>query len=157
MFDRKEAFRLAIQNEIMSQNLYAALSRSFRKNPAVSTTFTRLIPMESLHEEKLRAAFAKEFPGIELKLDTNLSPALLASELDDPKKVLAFAISRELIANQIYLKLAAESTDPDLVKLLNRLALEEDNHKTVLETEILRLEGLMTWFDPSELNGLMED
>lgn len=157
MLDRKEAFRLAIQNEIMSQILYAALSRSFRKNPAVAITFTHLIPMEALHEEKLRAAFAKEFPGTELKLDKKQSPSLKASELDDPKKVLSFAISRETAAHQLYLNMASESTDPTLVKLLNELAAEEDNHKTVLETEILRLEGLMTWFDPSELNGLMED
>lgn len=153
----KEIFNLAIQNEIMSQNLYAALARSFARNPAISQTFAGLVPLEKIHEDKLRKAFQKEFRGDKPEVDTRLSHLIKPEDISDPQKALEFAISRELIAAEIYLKMAASATDDELITFLRDLAAEEEGHKTVLETEILRMDNLMTWFDPSELNGLLED
>lgn len=156
MPDLKTAYEQAIQNEIMSQNLYAALARSFSRNPEVAQTFSRLIPMESVHEDKLRALHNEKFPGETIKIDSALCYKLSAPEIAEPVKVLEFAISREEAAHNIYTQLAAESAEPALKQLFSELAAEEANHKTVLQTEILRLDGLMTWYDPSELNGFMD-
>jgi rubrerythrin len=153
----KEIFNLAIQNEIMSQNLYKVLAHSFTANPDVSKILLGLIPMEKIHEEKLRKAFQKEFPGAKPEVDTNLSHLVKPTDIDEPGKALEFAISREVIATEIYAKMAASATDPDLVEFLKSLAAEEEFHRIVLETEILRIDNQMTWYDPSELNGMVED
>lgn len=153
--DRKETFRIAIQSEIHSQNLYLVLAKSFR-NSETSAMFQLMIPMEKLHEEKLTTIFESECPGETLDLDPNLIPDIDPGLINDPKSVLEFAISRELTAHAIYIDLAAGTGDPDLKKLLLKFADEELNHKTVLETEIQRLQGMIQWYDPSELNGMME-
>lgn len=157
MTDLKTAYEQAIQNEIMSQNLYNGLARSFRRNPEVAKTFSRLVPLEEMHEEKLRTLYQETFPGSTLDLDPALSYAIPAPDISDADKVLEFAISREVIAHDIYANLAAEAAEPVLKQLFIELAAEEANHKTILQTEILRLDGLMTWFDPSELDGFMDD
>lgn len=157
MSERKETYRLAIQNEVMSQNLYSALARSFEKHQAAASVFHRLVTMELGHEEKLRKAYLKEYPDSPLIIDENMSHQLELTDISDPVKVLQFAISREEIAAAIYHKMAAASADNDLINLLNNLAQEEEYHKTILETDILRIEGLLTWYDSSELDGLLED
>jgi rubrerythrin len=60
--DRKEAYRIAIEAEMRSQMLYQALAKSFRK-PNTSLVFQELVILERNHEEKVRDAFATEFPG----------------------------------------------------------------------------------------------
>ncbi|MFO7659290.1 MAG: ferritin family protein [Candidatus Cloacimonadaceae bacterium] len=157
MTDLKAAYELAIQNEIKSQNLYKLLARSFAGNPDIAQTFSRLVPMEALHEEKLHTLVQQKFPQAVLKLDPTLHHTLPAEELKDADKVLEFAISREELARDNYLQLAADTPEPELQALFTDFAAEESNHKTILQTEILRLDGLMTWFDSSELNGMMED
>jgi rubrerythrin len=157
MPNRKETFILAIQAEIMSQNLYKLLAAAFTAKPEISSVFAHLVPMEMLHEEKLRALFRTEFPDETIHIDPTVVHKAGIENISDPEKVLEFAITREEIAFEIYTKMAAESADPDTIKLLNTLAEDEDNHKIILQTEILRLDNLMTWFDPSELNGLVED
>jgi rubrerythrin len=154
---RKESFVLAIKAEIMSQNLYTMLAASFKKRPEVSAVFLNLVPMEKIHEDKIRAMFEQEFPDSVISIDTELSHKVKPEDIVDPEKVLEFAISREEAAHQLYTNMADESSDPAAAKLLKSFAEEEENHKIVLQTEILRLEHLMTWFDPSELNGLVED
>lgn len=153
----KETLLLAIQNEILSQNLYSRLAAGFQKNPAVASTLQNLVPLEKMHEDKLRAVFRAEFPNEEPKVDTVISHKNNPDDLNDPVKVLEFAISREVIAHETYIQMASQSDKAELTELLNELATEEENHKIILETEILRIDGLMTWFDPSELNGLVED
>jgi len=154
--ERKETIRLAIQAEIKSQNLYKALAKSFT-NPETSTLFQQLVPMEVLHEEKLRLIYAKEFPDSTLELDENLTPDLKGIKIREAKNVLEYAISREEIAHDIYLALADDTNDAELKNLLYQFAQEELDHKTILFTEIQRLQGMMQWYDPSELNGFVED
>jgi hypothetical protein len=93
MYSRMEAYQLAINNEMKSQNLYSMLADSFREHD-VSTFFRNLVPLEKIHEDKLRQAFAREFPGKEPVpiLDTHYI-IKNAHIVQDPKNVLEFAIS----------------------------------------------------------------
>ena len=153
--DRKETFRIAIQVEINSQNLYKSLSKSFGKAES-ATIFGNLVPMEKIHEDKLRAIFEDEFPGETLELELNYIPDMKSVNFKEPKDVLEFAIGREEKAHDSYVKLAADTADKDLKALMLKFAEEEDYHKTILFTEIQRLQGMIQWYDPSELNGLVE-
>jgi rubrerythrin len=157
MIDRKEAYRLAIMNEIKAQILYELMSASFKERPETAIVFKRLIPLEKMHEDKLRAAFKKEFPNAVLNTDEKQQPYMKPADINDPKKVLIFAIYREIDAAKMYKSMAAETTDADLIDLLNQLARDEENHQAILEQEIALLQGQMSWFDPSELSGLVED
>jgi rubrerythrin len=154
--DRKETFRIAIQAEIMSQNLYKSLAKSFTK-PEASTVFQQLIPYEEMHEAKLRELFSQEYPGEKLVLDMEQMPDFKQFKVVEPKQILDFAIEREELAHDIYTQMAADSKDEATKKLLLGFAAEEENHKTILFTEVQRLQGMIKWFDPSELNGFMED
>ncbi|MDP2401775.1 MAG: ferritin family protein [Actinomycetota bacterium] len=154
--DRKEAYRIAIEAEMRSQMLYNALAKSFRM-PETSVVFQELVILERNHEEKVRDAFATEFAGIEMLTEPELNVDLRSINLKDPKEVLDFAITREELAQSIYLDLAESSADADLKALFERFAEEEDQHKTILLTEIQRMQGALEWYDPSELNGMMEE
>lgn len=154
--DRKEIFHIAIQAEIMSQNLYKSLAKSFSK-PEASTVFTQLIPYEEMHEAKLRELFSQEYPGAKLELDLEQMPDFKQFKVVEPKQILDFAIEREELAHNIYTEMAADTKDEATKQLLLSFAEEEENHKTILLTEIQRLQGMIEWFDPSELNGFMED
>jgi len=157
MMDRKETYKVAIENEIKSQVLYDLMSKSFKERPETSVVFKRLIPMEKAHEDKLRAAFKKEFPNEVLTVDVNQKPGFTARDIIDPKKVIIFALYREIDAAKIYKNMAAETTDEDLIALLNQLAKEEGNHQEILEQEIALMQGQLSWYDPSELSGLAEE
>jgi len=152
---RQEAFRIAIEAEIRSQNLYKALARSFR-NPESAQVFNQLVQYEENHEAKMREILAEEFPGSKLHLMDNLDMEMQGVKLEDPRAVLEFAISREELAQNIYLKLAEQTPDGSTKALLKNFAEEEANHKEVLFTELERIQGLVQWYDPSELDGFME-
>lgn len=153
---RKESFKVAVEAEIRSQLLYDALSKSFGNNETYNA-FHELMIYETTHEEKLRNAFAAEFPGELLVTDGERKLSIPGVELTDPKDVLEYAISREEEANAIYLAMAKDSSDAATKAMLLQLAEEECNHKALLLAEVQRLHGAMQWYDPSELSGLMED
>ncbi len=153
--DRKELYTMAIDQEVRSQNLYEILAKSFR-NSQTSSFFRELLLLEKTHEEKLRQACAREFPGLEIQVEGRLKQDLKGLDVSDPKALLNFAISREETARDHYKDFAAQTQDPGLKEMLLGLADEEEEHKSLLLTEIQRMQGALTWFDPSELNGLME-
>ncbi|MDY0152031.1 MAG: ferritin family protein [Candidatus Cloacimonas sp.] len=153
---RQEGYRIVIEAEIRSQNLYKALAKSFR-NAETTNVFNELVVLEENHETKVRAAFSREFPHQELFIADDLSMQLSGIDLSDPKEVLQFAIYREEVAEDIYQKMAAESLDPEIKDMMLQFAAEELDHKTLLLAEIQRIQGAMTWFDSSELTGFMED
>ena len=153
--DRKDAYRIAIEAEIRSQNLYKALAKSFN-NEETAQFYNQLVKYETDHEKKVRGLFAKEFPGEKLKLVGNVKMEMEGLEFDDPKQVLEFAISREELAQNIYLKLAEQSEDADTKALLEQLAAEEEQHKDLLFAEIEKLHNILQWYDSSELDGFME-
>ncbi|MCB5287824.1 MAG: ferritin family protein [Candidatus Cloacimonetes bacterium] len=153
--NRKDAYRIAIEAEIRSQNLYKALAKSF-KNEETTQFYSQLMLYEKDHEMKVRGLYAQEFPHEKLKLVGKLDMQMEGLELGDPKAVLEFAISREELAQNIYLKLAEQSEDASTKALLKQLAAEEEQHKELLYAEIEKIQGLLKWFDRSELDGFME-
>ncbi len=153
---RKESFKIAVEAERRSQLLYDALSKSFSNNETYNA-YHELMLLETAHEEKLRNAFAVEFPNDILVIDVITKLNIPGVELNDPKDVLEYAISREDEANAIYTAMAKESSDPATKMMLEQLAREELNHKALLLAEVQRMHGIMKWYDPSELSGLMED
>ncbi|HNX00864.1 MAG TPA: ferritin family protein [Candidatus Cloacimonadota bacterium] len=157
MESRKEAYILAIHYEIKSQNLYRSLAKSF-KQENVSRTFLNLVPLEEMHEEKLRDGFQREFPNETLAIDEEkVKHDVPADIVNDPKSILEFAVGREELAHEAYLRLAQGCVHADMKELFLQFAEEESNHKTILQTEIQRIQGLISWYDPSELNGLVEE
>jgi len=157
MSDRKEALLLAIQNEIMAQNLYALMAKAFTDEQS-RAMFLGLVPLEELHEDKLTEVFRSEFGDEDIDVDREALPSFKARQsLEDPLNILRFAVDQELVAHADYKRLAATAADDDTRVLFQNLAAEELNHKALLEARMEEMHGLLTWFDPSELNGLMED
>jgi len=152
---RKDAIRIAIEAEIRAQKLYKALAKSF-KNAETEQFFSQLVRYEEYHESKMRELFASEFPNESPQLSQEPDIQMQGLKLDDPKALLEFAISREELAQNIYLTLAEQSQDQPTRGLLLRFADEEEQHKELLLTEIEKLHGILQWFDPSELDGFME-
>ncbi len=154
--NRKEAYVLAIENEIKSKNLYMMLAKSFKNEESIET-FHLLQSLEKIHEEKLIAAFKKEFNTSKTTFDTELLPKIdIRRDLSDPKTILEYAMDRELAMADQYEYMAEESVDGDLKEFFLKLVEEENNHKELLENELDRIQGTAIWFDPSELTGLME-
>lgn len=154
--DKHELYRVALQAELRSQELYRVLSRGYRQ-PETSAFFRELVRLEQIHEDKLRRAFAQEFPGQHLEADVKLGQEIKGLDLSDPQALLEFALSREELAQSHYLNFAAAADDPGIRDLLLRFAAEEEGHKTLLLQEMHRIQGALKWYDPSELTGLMED
>lgn len=156
MESRKEIYQIVIQEEIKAQNLYKSLAKAMNKTDS-EDIFEKLIKIEEIHEEKVAEIFHKDFPDQELSIDRNLTPKVDNKiDLESPEKALKFAISKEEKAQHIYLELAEKESNDEHRKIFREFADDEKNHKKLLEDEINRLGGLMTWFDDSELNGLME-
>lgn len=154
--DRKACYELVITAEIRAQKLYLGLAKSFR-NPETSAVFQELVMLERNHETKMREAFGQEFGQTELRLGSTAEPELKGLDIKEPVELLRFAITREDKAAETYRDLAQDSANSELKDMLLGFAGEEEGHKQVLLTEIQRLQGAMTWFDPAELTGLMED
>jgi len=154
--DRKSIFLAALGAEIRSQKLYHSLAISFRR-PETSAVFQQLVVMEKAHEDKVRAMFAREYPGEAIPAVSSVDPDLGQLDFKDPILLLEFAMSREDVARQHYLDLAVDAVDGEDKALLHKLADEESQHKELLLAETQYLQGAMQWFDPSELGGLMED
>lgn len=153
---RKEGYHQAIAAEIRSQKLYKALAGSFT-NADTSNVFKELLLLEENHEAKLRDAYAREFNGE--KAEVSVPNAIIEAglQLDDPAKVLEYAITREEMAHDAYLKLAETASDLQIKSMMIRFASEEIDHKIMLLTEMQKLHGALSWYDPSELTGLMEE
>ena len=154
--NRKEAYIMAIENEIKSKNLYIILARSFRHEESIKT-FHLLESLEKIHEEKLIEAFKKEFKISTTAFDTNMLPKIdIRRNLSDPNTILEYAMDRELAMADQYDYMASECQDAELKEFFLNLVKEEKNHKELLEMEMDRIHGSAIWFDESELTGLME-
>jgi len=153
---RKEAYVFAIENEIKAANLYRMLEKSFNDED-LGKTFNHLASLEDIHKEKLIKAFEKEFAGEKLTYKENVLPVIHNKrDLNDPVRILEYAVDRENATSDQYESMAKESDDDEIKSFFHGLAREEKEHKELLETEINRIQGTMIWFDSSELNGLVE-
>lgn len=154
--NKKDAYIQAIENEIRSQNLYKFMAQHCKDTE--KNLFLSLVPMEKIHEDKMRALFAKEYPNETLELSAELLPKTKANieSMRDPKAVFDFAIEREKLAQDAYKTLAEQCQDDQMKQLFLEMSEEESKHAELLFTEIEKLVNSMIWFDESELNGLME-
>ncbi len=152
----KDAYIFAIINEVKSQNLYKILSIA-AKESASKQTFEELSLLEKVHEEKVTRLFKEQFPAETLEIDRSVLPRLKRNqEIVDPREALLFAVGREEMASSGYEELMEKSENPEIKELFGNLAKEEQYHKEVLETEILKISGELLWFDENELSGLFE-
>ncbi|HOM79873.1 MAG TPA: ferritin family protein, partial [Candidatus Cloacimonas acidaminovorans] len=152
----EDSYRMVIAEEIRAQKMYQALAKSFAK-PETSNVFKELVVLEKMHEEKVRSAFAKEFPGQTITLQEEPIKEMQGVNWNDPQEVLEFAITKEEESVELYKNMAEQTREPEIKKQLLQFAKEEEGHKSILLSEIQRLQGALQWFDPSELSGLMED
>jgi rubrerythrin len=154
--NKQEALRQAIQNEIKSRNLYSMLAGVFKSSDAESA-FESLATLERAHEKKLTDLFVREYPSADLAVDQQAYPTFKSGKgLKDPVEIIRFAITKEEQSHDRYLELIEMADDPDVKVMFHAFAEEETHHKEMLETEITRIQGNMTWFDTSELHGFME-
>jgi len=154
--EKREIYIKVIESEIAAQNLYKSLASHCKENQ--SNIFMSLIPLEKIHEEKMRKAFSEEFPGEELKVNEQVMTKTLRSpeEMRDPKNIYDFAIELENKAREAYQLLANSTGDTEMKQFFMLLAEEEGKHEEVLKDEIEKLANTMIWFDESELAGFME-
>ncbi|MCB5245979.1 MAG: ferritin family protein [Candidatus Cloacimonadaceae bacterium] len=153
--NRRELYNFAIAQEQRSQKLYQGLAKSFGE-PETNSFFTELVNLEKEHELKLRNAFSQEFPGEDPQPESQEIKEIPSVDLKDPAQLLQFAITREEEAAKSYYSFAENTAQPDIRGLLLHLAKEEEQHKTLLLTEMQRILGALEWFDPSELDGFMD-
>ncbi|MCB5224263.1 MAG: ferritin family protein [Candidatus Cloacimonadaceae bacterium] len=152
--DKKDLYLMALTQEIRSQRLYTALSKSF-KNPENSAFFRELVQLEEAHEAKLRQSFGHEFPDAQPEPSAIQDKDLQNLDLNDPVALLEYAAQRETDAQNHYLSFAEQVSDPEVKEMLLELAEEEDKHRNLLLAEVQRIQGALAWFDPSELAGYM--
>jgi len=151
-----DAYRVAIINEIKSQNLYAMLAIASEDKES-KMIFENLEKFEKIHEEKISKIFFEKFPGEELKLDYSALPKLKSQiESKNQKQIYEFAIKKEVDANEAYLKLSELSEEQELKDFFAELAAEENKHVEILENEILRLQGSLVWFNETDLEKLLD-
>jgi rubrerythrin len=156
MDTKKELLILAITEEIKAQRLYCKL-HDIIDSEAAKEIFLRLIKIEELHEHKIKKLLSEEFPDHIYKFIPDVEyQAELKQKLNSPEDVYGFAIAKEQKAEAIYTKLAIATDAPDIKDMLLMFAEDEKNHQEILEDEILRLSGILSWFDEDELTGLME-
>jgi len=157
MGSKSDIYQFVIQEEIIAQNLYKAL-RNAANNESLKVVFSDLIQIEKNHEEKITELFKLEFSNLDLIIDNNSTPEI--KNLDDlmtTENILFFAIKKEEEAEEMYLNLAANADSKEQKILFEEFAADERDHKQLLEDEILHMDGILTWFDTSELNGMMEE
>ncbi len=76
------------------------------------------------------------------------------------EKILEFAITRELEANQFYLALAEKMIDPQMKRTCKNFAAEELEHKAKLELEIIKTGRTFRAdldLSPPEIEGVMAE
>jgi len=158
MITTKELYQKAIQNEIMARNLYMYLEKASTAGE-IQNKYAQLAAFEEDHKNKLINLLNKNFPGVKVEVKESLMPDLIKSfkVADDIKEAIKLAIKLEIDARDFYVEMAKDTSSEENRKLLLTFANEEAEHKEFLETELLQLQGLYTWYDYSELTGLMED
>lgn len=134
----KETIDMAIQAEIDAANFYRNLRESV-KNESSKVLLKELENMEWAHKhilEHLDTATIEEYEGTTIP-DLKISESLLTPtnhEHISVQEIIVLAIKREEEALQRYTKLAEETDDQRIKKLLLHIASQEAKHKLQLET-----------------------
>ena len=131
-----EILRFAIRKEADAAAFYKMAAD--RSNPGIKKTFKELAKMEEMHKKKLEKLNLKKIGEIKLKKTKGLG---ISETLEDVpyssdmsySDLLRMAIKNEEKSHRLYLSTEKMVADPNLQKLLLKLAQEESTHKEKLE------------------------
>jgi rubrerythrin len=142
-----EILRFAIRKEADAAAFYKMAAD--RSNPGIKKTFKELAKMEEEHKKKLEKLNLKKIGEIKLKKTKGLG---ISETLEDVpyssdmsySDLLRMAIKNEEKSHRLYLSTEKMVADPNLKKLLLKLAQEESTHKEKLEK--IYDEEILEWF-----------
>jgi rubrerythrin len=155
----KDAISRAIYAEIGAMNFYSRIAGKI-ENPEGQSKFIQLSDDEKGHRDTLKKWYSKLF-------DTGFvedEEEIKSSEIGDIEineqagavEVLNIAIEAESKANEFYLTEAEKAEDPEVRKMFEKLALQEQGHYDLLTAEKNALTGGFYWFD-MDSSGFLED
>ena len=135
----EEILDYAIEREEMTARMYHDLATTVER-PGMKEAFLEFAAEEGRHKVRLMKVKAGEMPALSYEKVANLE---IGEHLVQPEisknmnfqEVLAFAIKSEKVAYDLYIQLAAASTDAGLSEVFRSLAQEEAKHKLRFEQE----------------------
>jgi rubrerythrin len=142
-----EILRFAIRKEADAAAFYKMAAD--RSNPGVKKTFKELAKMEEGHKKKLENLNLKKVGEMKLKKTKGLGISEMLEDVPyssdmSYSDLLRMAIKNEEKAHRLYLSTEKMVTDPNVKKLLLKLAQEESTHKEKLEK--IYDEEILEWF-----------
>ncbi len=133
----EDILQFAIEKEEEARQFYETWASKV-KNQAISTVLLEFAAEEQKHKELLLKVNAGESfitPQGEIN-DLKLGEFFIEAKVHEKmsyEEALRVAIQREIGAHQLYLYLASNAQREDSKQLFDRLALEEQKHKSRLE------------------------
>lgn len=135
----EEILDYAIEREEMTAKMYHDLATTVER-PGMKEAFLEFAAEEGRHKARLMKIKAGDMPAVSYEKVANLE---IGEHLVQPEisknmnfqEVLAFAIKSEKVAYDLYIRLAAASTDAGLADVFRSLAQEEAKHKLRFEQE----------------------
>jgi len=125
----------------MGKLMFATLAEDEVKHKALLQGLKKKMPASSqeldvpLPKERLRSVFADAKGNV----DEKVSPTA------DDTDALAFAMTKETESHDLYKQAAADSDDPKVRTVFERMALEENHHYEILEETKYYLEQHDNW------------
>lgn len=142
-----EILRFAIRKEADAAAFYKMAAD--RSNPGIKKTFKELAKMEEEHKQRLEKLNLKKIGEIKLKKTKGLGISEMLEDVPyssdmSYSDLLRMAIKNEEKSQRLYLSTEKMVTDPQVKKLLLKLAQEESTHKEKLEK--IYDEEVLEWF-----------
>lgn len=135
----EEILDFAIGEEQSAADFYTALAQQV-SNPSVRKMFLEFSEEELQHKDKLEnikmgnLEYLPKEKVVNLGLEDVLVDVAPTNNMDY-QDALILAMKKEKAAYQMYTRLAAVASDPDIANLLRGLANQEANHKLRFEIE----------------------
>ncbi len=142
-----EILRFAIRKEADAAAFYKMAAD--RSNPGIKKTFKELAKMEEEHKKRLEKLNLKKIVEMKLKKTKGLGISEMLEDVPyssdmSYSDLLRMAIKNEEKSHRLYLSTEKMVIDPNLKKLLLKLAQEESTHKEKLEK--IYDEEILEWF-----------
>lgn len=142
-----EILRFAIRKEADAAAFYKMAAD--RSTPGIKKTFKELAKMEEEHKKRLEKLNLKKIVEMKLKKTKGLGISEMLEDVPyssdmSYSDLLRMAIKNEEKSQRLYLSTEKMVTDPNLKKLLLKLAQEESTHKEKLEK--IYDEEILEWF-----------